>query len=377
MLVETSKGAENIGTLRIYYPQHVLKLESKISTSSTYNFPRESLNHILKDFSIVIPIKDENIKLFDNVIRSIPADCNIIVVSNSDNYKKEMKIVENFYETTENPIIFAHQKDPCIGSALQDIGYSSLLKDGQIRDGKGEGMILGILIAKYLKSGYVGFVDADNYMSPSIYEYILDFAAGIAMSNTPYSMVRLIWKYKPKAVGNRLRLEKWGRVSKITNKYLNLLLSNYLGYKTDIIKTGNAGEHAMSMKLAERLSYASAYFIEPHQLVYMLEESIDGKSFKERVEVFQIETLSPHMHENKGEKHINEMILSSLSTIYHSRLADKGLRGKIIKELKNRNILKEGEEPPMNTIIPPIKDINARNLIKTIRKDSVIFMELG
>lgn len=376
MLVESPKGVENIGPIKVYYPQSIIKLESRTSTLSALNFPKEDLKQILEDFSIIIPIKNENIKLFDSVIRSIPSDCHIIVISNSNKEKceKEMKVVENFHNIAGDPIIFAHQKDPTIGSVLEDIGYTNILSDGIVRDGKGEGLIIGLLINKCLGRKYVGFVDADNYMPTSIYEYVLDFAIGIAMSKTPYSMVRLLWKYKPKATGNGLHLEKWGRVSRITNKYMNLLLSNRLGYETDIIKTGNAGEHAMSMELAERLAYSSGYSFEPYQLIHML-ESADDLNLKKEIEVFQIETLSPHMHENKGREHINDMILSSLSTIYYSRLSDKNLQKKIIKELKDKNILKD-DRPPKNTITPPIKDINAKKFINSIKRESNIFMEL-
>lgn len=376
MLVEAPKNVENIGPIKVYYPQSIIRLESKIPSLSALNFPKESLNHILKDFSIIVPIKNENTILFDSVIRSIPADCNIIVVSDSDREKceKEMKVIEDFHRMTGAPIIFAHQKDPSIGHALNDIGYTNILDNGLVRDGKGEGLILGLIINKCLGRKYVGFVDADNYMPTSIYEYVLDFAIGIAMSKTPYSMVRLLWRYKPKAVGDKLRLEKWGRVSRITNKYLNLLLSSRLGYETSIIKTGNAGEHAMSMKLAERLSYAAGYSFEPYQLIHML-ESADDLDVKEGIEVFQIETLSSHVHENKGEDHINDMILSSLSTIYHSRLSTRSIQEKIIKELKARNIL-EDDKPPKNIIIPPIKDIKAKGFINSVKRESDIFMEL-
>ena len=184
MLVEAPKNVENIGPIKVYYPQSIIRLESKIPSLSALNFPKESLNHILKDFSIIVPIKNENTILFDSVIRSIPADCNIIVISDSDREKceKEMKVIEDFHRMTGAPIIFAHQKDPTIGHALNDIGYTNILDNGLVRDGKGEGLILGLIINKCLGRKYVGFVDADNYMPTSIYEYVLDFAIGIASS---------------------------------------------------------------------------------------------------------------------------------------------------------------------------------------------------
>ncbi|KUK00535.1 MAG: Mannosyl-3-phosphoglycerate synthase, partial [Methanobacteriaceae archaeon 41_258] len=150
MLVERPKSAENIGPIKIYYPQRIIKLGSKSPTLSALNFPKESLDHILKDFSIIIPIKNEDIRLFDSAIRSIPSDCHIIVVSNSNKEKceKEMRLIEDFHDMTGDPIIFAHQRDPSIGSALEDIGYTSILDNGLVRDGKGEGLIIGLLITK-------------------------------------------------------------------------------------------------------------------------------------------------------------------------------------------------------------------------------------
>jgi mannosyl-3-phosphoglycerate synthase len=86
-------------------------------------------------------------------------------------------------------------------------------------------MIIGMLLAKSLGKDFIGFVDADNYVPGSVREYVIDYAAGFCMSKTPYSMVRLHWRYKPKVVEDRLYFKKWGRVSEATNRYLNLLIS--------------------------------------------------------------------------------------------------------------------------------------------------------
>lgn len=70
-------------------------------------------------------------------------------------------------------------------------------------------------------------------------------------------MVRILWRYKPKIHEQGLYFKRWGRVSEITNRCLNSLISFVSGFETDVIKTGNAGEHAMSLSLAESIPYAS------------------------------------------------------------------------------------------------------------------------
>jgi len=84
-------------------------------------------------------------------------------------------------------------------------------------------------------------------------------------------MVRILWQYKPKISGG-LYFKKWGRVSQVTNKYLNDLIYTRTGFETEVVRTGNAGEHAMSMKLAEILPYASGYAVEPQELVSIFED---------------------------------------------------------------------------------------------------------
>ena len=51
---------------------------------------------------------------------------------------------------------------------------------------------------------------------------------------------------------------------------LNRLLTHYTGYETEIIKTGNAGEHALTMSLALQLDFASGYGIETNHFVELI-----------------------------------------------------------------------------------------------------------
>jgi len=262
-----------------------------------------------------------------------------------------------------------HQKDPVIAEAIRQAGYDDLLtEEGLVRDGKSEAMLIGVLIAKAVEKEYVGFVDADNYFPGSVLEYVRDFAAGFSLARSPYSMVRILWHYKPKIAG-RIYFKKWGRVSETTNKCLNDLIFSKMGFDSGVIKTGNAGEHAMSMKLAELLPFASGYAMEPAELVFLFEKfggilpGTDHEVVEQGIDVFQIETMNPHLHEEKGMRHLKQMLLEGLATIYHSPLCGDSTRKLILKELVSQEALGCRKEPPV-----------PRSCVPLIKKDSAKFM---
>jgi len=382
MLLEAPRVAERIGALTIYDTQRVLKLESSRNFQDTpmiKGIPHDVFEEYYPKLAIIVPIKNESLKLFEGVLSAIPQDITVIVVSNSymdgfNRYRMERDILKAIHSFSQQPMIIVHQKDPGLTEALKTVRYEHILEGDTIRSGKGEGMIIGLLIAKALGLEYVGFIDSDNYIPSAVNEYIKDYIAGFYMSDSSYTMVRLLWKYKPKIIESSLYFRRWGRVSEITNRYMNLLIGNLTGFETDVIKTGNAGEHAMSIKLAEIMAYASGFAIEPYELVYMFEEFgkfMEETRFKEAVSegirVYQIETLNPHLHEEKGRAHIVEMIAASLGTIYHSRVADQNLRVKIVKEMDDFGIK---EEPPKPRIMPPIMSVDANKFMNVLQENA-------
>ncbi len=393
MLIETAVYKELLGSLMIHEIQRVLKLDTEtelVQSRLIQNIDREAIYETLGQLAIVVPMKDEKLQLIDGVLKAIPHKCPIIIVSGSrkegpNRYKLEVELVKHFYQLTHSKVIMIHQRDNAIAEAFANAGYNSILDDkGLVRRGKGEGMIIGALIAKAIGAKYVGFVDADNYIPGSVNEYVKDYAAGILMSNSEYAMVRLSWRHKPKVAGQGLYFRKWGRVSEITNRFMNMLIGAKTGFETNIIVTGNAGEHAMSLKLADVMEFSTGYSIEPYQLVYMIEKfggDVAPEEFQHiydsGVEIFQIETLNPHIHEEKGDEHIKEMIMMSLSTIYHSNLSNDTLRKRIKQELTNYGAIKnEDEEPPRPFVMPPIGKIDADSWMEYLRSHSDSLLEL-
>jgi mannosyl-3-phosphoglycerate synthase len=388
MKLDLPRYTERFGATSLHGVQRVYELDSgfddgRPTSESIVNIGNNQIVDIERRMAIVIPIKGERLRLLEGVLSGIPHDCLTIIVSNSprqpvDRYKLEKEALQQFNRFVGRNAFILHQRDPALSEVLRDVGYTSILgPDGMVRSGKAEGMVIGMLLAKMAGKEYVGFIDADNYVPGAVNEYVKIFASGIAMSQTPYIMIRVSWIYKPKISETGLYFSKWGRVSELTNQHLNSLVSYYTGFETEVVRTGNSGEHCMSLKLAELLTYSSHYAIEPYEIVNVLEEfggiipTVNQDAMDKGVEIMQVETRNPHFHEDKGDDHLKEMVVASLGSMYHSKICPPKLREKILESLRSKNMLEEGEqqeEPPAPVKIEPFKDIDVRQFAKVLSK---------
>ncbi len=396
MKLDLPRYTERFGATSLHGVQRVYELDSGFDdgrpvSESIVNIGNNQIADIERRMAIVIPTKGERLRLLEGVLSGIPHDCLTIIVSNSprqpvDRYKLEKEALQQFNRFVGRNAFILHQRDPILSEVLNDVGYNSILApDGTVRSGKAEGMIIGMLLAKMAGKEYVGFIDADNYVPGAVNEYAKIFASGIAMSQTPYTMVRISWIYKPKISETGLYFSKWGRVSEITNQHLNSLVSYYTGFETEVMRTGNSGEHCMSLKLAELLTYSSGYAIESYEIVNILEEfggiiPTDNQDAMDKgVEIMQVETRNPHFHEDKGDDHLKEMVVGSLGSIYHSKICPPKVRERILEALRSKNMLEENQqqqqqqqqqEPPVPHKIEPFKDIDVRIFAKVLSKAS-------
>jgi mannosyl-3-phosphoglycerate synthase len=389
MKLDLPRYTERFGATSLHGVQRVYELDSGFDdgrpvSESIVNIGNNQIVDIERRMAIVIPTKGERLRLLEGVLSGIPHDCLTIIVSNSprqpvDRYKLEKDALQQFNRFVGRNAFILHQRDPVLAEVLKDVGYTSILgSDGMVRAGKAEGMVIGMLLAKMAGKEFVGFIDADNYVPGAVNEYVKIFASGIAMSQTPYTMIRVSWIYKPKISETGLYFSKWGRVSEITNQHLNSLVSYYTGFETEVMRTGNSGEHCMSLKLAELLTYSSGYAIETYEIVNVLEEfggiipTANQEAMDKGVEVMQVETRNPHFHEDKGDDHLKEMVVGSLGSIYHSKICPPKLREKILEALRNKNMLEENQqqEPPAPFKIEPFKDIDVREFAKVLSKAS-------
>ncbi|HEX2013827.1 MAG TPA: mannosyl-3-phosphoglycerate synthase [Nitrososphaera sp.] len=386
MKLDVPRYTERFGAASLHGVQRVYELDSGFDDGRTMSeavmkVGNEQIADIERNMAIVIPIKGERLRLLEGVLSGIPHDCLTIIVSNSprqpvDRYKLEKDALAQFNRFVGRNAIILHQQDRELSAAVKSVGYTSILgPDEIVRSGKAEGMVIGMLLTKMAGKQYVGFIDADNYVPGAVNEYVKIFASGIAMSQTPYTMVRVSWIYKPKMSETGLYFSKWGRVSELTNQHLNSLISYYTGFETEVMRTGNSGEHCMSIKLAELLTFSSGYSIESYEIVKILEEfggimpTQHQDAMDKGVEIMQVETRNPHFHEDKGDEHLKEMVVASLGSIYHSKICPPKLREKILEALRTRSMLEESlQEPPQPDRIEPFKDVDVRLFAKVLSK---------
>jgi len=387
MKLEFPKEIERFGAIRFGGLQKIFELDSggktngksTRSASAIMNVTSDALSEIESQMAIVVPVRNERLKLIEGVLCGIPHPCLIIVVSNSprspiDRFRMEEDALRDFCIFVSKDALIAHQKDPLIGKAFRETGYTNILNDqGEVYDGKAEGMIIGTVLAWLAGKKYVGFVDADNYFPGAVEEYVRVYAAIFALSRSPYTMARIAWHSKPKIVESKLFFRKWGRTSSQTNALLNRLLAHYTGFETEIIKTGNAGEHAMSMDLATSIDYSSGYSIEPYHIVNLIErfggivDGTDPDMMKKSVEVYQVESRNPHLHEAGDETHIEEMYYLAMQILYHSPICPEELKTEIHQEMKQKGFLGNGNPPAKPRYFPPLQTIDRSAFTSAIK----------
>lgn len=385
MRIELPRAVERFGSVRFGELQRVFELDSGMANGdhplreqAIRQVPYEELSEIYNQMAIVVPVKSERLKLVEGVLCGIPHPCQIIIVSNSptepvDRFNLERDVLREFCTFTGKNALLVHQKDPVLSRAFQEAGYPEILdSEGVVRNGKAEGMLIGTLLAGLAGKKYVGFVDADNYFPGAVEEYIREYAAGFALSRSAYAMVRIAWHSKPKIVESKLFFRKWGRTSSRTNEILNGLISHYTGFDTEIIKTGNAGEHALTMDLANTIDYSAGYSIEPYHIVDLLEkfggviDSPERAEIQDQVEVYQIESRNPHLHEAGDQEHIREMSYQALTVVYHSRICPEKMKAEIRREAVTRGFIKKDEDLARPHYFPSLRNIDRDKFLSAI-----------
>lgn len=324
---------ERLGALRIHEPGRIIELDSAGRTCDADSqpdhvfLPADALEAAHRDLTVVVPIKNERRSTLRGVLAGIPGGCRVVVISASehapiDRFQLEREVIDTFVAHTGRRVVHLHQRDAVVAAAIELSMPELLDGDGLVRPGKGEAMLLGAMIANAGGSTAVGYIDADNYVPGAVNEYVRIFSATLASAPSEYTMGRISWQSKPKVQDGSLVFNRWGRSTTVSNRVLNELLSHYLGEGTRIITTGNAGEHVISMPLAERLRFSGSFGAETGQFIDLMEQFggiVDPiGEVPARIDLFQTETLNPHFHEDKGDDHVAVMRDQSIATIVSS-----------------------------------------------------------
>ncbi|KAK0736417.1 mannosyl-3-phosphoglycerate synthase, partial [Apiosordaria backusii] len=406
-------GSRPFGPLCIMHQMEVVELEprptnndNRLSDASEFTVAvfEDELNRILEKLVIVVPCKDEDVEVIRGVVKGIPSLCAVILVSNcshrhGDNgWEAQARMLAEFC-TWGREGCFVHQKYPRAATAFREAGVPEVIDPatGTLRNGKGEGMYLGIAMAQsyFSQRRYIGFIDADNRVPGSVTEYCKAYAGGFALVQRSFAkngtepedvMVRICWASKPKHNSETGRIEfvKEGRSSRIVNAFLNKLFA-VQGKEKDFITTGNAGEHAMTMDMALRMRMANGYAIEPYQYIEpllrhqssMVSSGINGQTDKpyplKRTRILQIKTTNPHLHRATGNDHITKMWAAGLGVLYHHLLPSRACEisgldtniTELCREMRQfavkNSAIRDTEELPRPTIYPSLDhaDLNS------------------
>ncbi|MEM2013920.1 MAG: mannosyl-3-phosphoglycerate synthase [Desulfurococcaceae archaeon] len=385
MLISYPTRFETFGAVKFYEVSRVYSLfsigaEGRPGAFTLANF--RDFEEVASSTVFVVPVKDEEPILLEGVLRAIPSLSPIVVVSASSRYplnmyRVELDIARSVYKTSERTIVVVHQKDKVLSEELAKHIPEITDEEGYVRYGKGEGLLIGTLIADALRASNVAFVDADNFIPSTVLEYSLIYYTTLGLSESKFKMTRIYWGYKAWST-EELYFRRLGRVSAIVNSVLNRVLSLRRRMETDIIKTANSGEHAMSIELAKIITYGGGYSVETQELVSILELCyIDMEekcpALPENIEIFQVESRSPHVHSEKGEAHVAQMMIESLSTTYYSRLPDERGRAYIEQTIRDMGY----ETPPPRVPKYKYPDIDSKRFLDTILSESRNALALG
>ncbi|KAF9880101.1 isoflavone reductase family protein [Colletotrichum karsti] len=383
----TNPREVSLGSVQISSLHEVLELKAgsgpstsskEQSTAESYAVSDGDIAAIQSKMAIIVLCKNEPPNTIESVFSGIPHNSLIILVSNSsrseiDRYAAEAEKLESFCRLTKRSGITIHQKDPGAAKAFIAAGSSDIVgDDGLIRNGKGEGMILGMALAAWKGLDYIGFIDADNHSPSSVLEYCECYAAALYYERYTRGgqdiMVRISWGSKLKCRDGSLQYDPEGRSSQVVNGWLNKLLEHFAGRPVNnFIRTGNAGEHAMSMGLAKHMKMAGGFAIEPYEIIYLLEELSnlpiqDPKyvgapvSYSPAV-IHQIKTRSPHLHDNKGDEHVKGMWAQALGSLYHSKITPPEMKKALHEFMVKEGDLSPDEMPPKARVYPALEEL--------------------
>ncbi len=365
---------ERFGAVSIRDLQRVIEIDSgpewgdgtDRDAGASQSVSAQAMREIEKDLVIVVPCKNEVRKVLEGVLSGIPHDCLIVLVSNSsrtpvDAYADEVEALEQFCRLSGRPALALHQRDHGLAAAVKASGLADLVgEDGLVRNGKGEAMLVGTALAALSGRRYVGYVDADNYIPGAVTEYCKAYAAGLHLAGAPLSMVRICWGSKPKLRDGRMFFSRWGRSSEVVNHFLNRVIGEHTGFGTDVIATANSGEHALTMELAMRLRIASGFAVEPFHYIDIFGQfgGWDGVTATELptspVQVLQIESRNPHLHDDKGDDHVQAMRTQALGALFHSPICPPAVQESILKLLTSEGVSEADAPPAAERVYPPV-----------------------
>jgi mannosyl-3-phosphoglycerate synthase len=149
VFIESPRYTERFGSIRLNQVQKVVALDSGLKSElpphgvmGVIKMDEETIKHFEDRMAVIIPVKDEKLKLIEGVVSGMLHDCLVIVVSNSqrekvDRFRMGGDALSQLCRFTFRQALFVHQKDAAISEAMEGAGYDDLLgEDGLVRDAR-------------------------------------------------------------------------------------------------------------------------------------------------------------------------------------------------------------------------------------------------
>ena len=89
---------------------------------------------------------------------------------------------------------------------------------------------------------------------------------------------------------------------------------------------------------------------------------------KKGVEVYQVESRNPHLHEAGKTEHVDQMLKLALQVIYHSPVCPENLKKSILNEMIRRKFVVKGRYPDRLRKFPALSRIDPEKFIKDIKE---------
>ncbi|WP_376796022.1 mannosyl-3-phosphoglycerate synthase [Thermogemmatispora sp.] len=282
------------------------------------------LSHFLAHTAFIISHKSESLDTLAGVLWYLPVNSPIIVVTNCPPEEYEMlRLGLRARLASHRQLFVAHQKDDTLAALLRLHGVAHILdSSGHVRDGKGEGMYLGTLLAYLLRfPRWLVFYDADNLVPCALLEYTLAMGRLFMAAHTTYAYhacgtlhnIRICWAAKPGLRNGELTVASAGRCTSVVSPVVSLLCQSWSGLP-EPISSSNAGEQGMTMATAQALRFASGFAVETFLLLDLLFKASPFHPTPMKALLQQYHSHSPHFHTKRDEEHIREMIAASLGS---------------------------------------------------------------
>jgi mannosyl-3-phosphoglycerate synthase len=390
MIIDEPRDILDYGYIRLHTTMKILEIDGRGfmgERSDVYPMGDDVVSEVFQRIAYVIIEKNLDFHTFWSIITAFPHMARVIVVSLSsrkpyDRYFDEVRLARLIMHKTGRWVGVFTLYDPTWEEVLEKTPFKVLLNDdGTVKTGRGEAYVLGTMVASWMASSFVGYIDGNNLTPGAAYEYAMAFATifdNLREHNDV--MVRIKRSTTGLIANSNKALRKRAKASQIINDIVNMLISKYEGKLVHVIDTADSTDVGMTMETAEKLPWAGGNAPEIYHVIYLLERCwLDKKAWYRcpfaatGMFLYQIEAVSPQLHYEYSDEELLSHIVESLGIVYHSSIADDEIKDKILETL--RKLGYKEDEPPKPVVYPPTAIMYVPDIIdEYVEKSEIAFL---